>query len=137
MHAAGRSPKEVKEQLGHSTIAMTLDTYTHLFDQNRDEAAEAMALGYTRSLEQGLKRWLNLRALWNASFGARPASLTRISASDASVTPQLFKPRNLLLCTIRSGGDETGKATSLEDGQRGDARELCHRGAALHQPLPQ
>jgi integrase len=50
MHAAGRSAKEVKEQLGHSTIAMTLDTYTHLFDEGRDEAAEAMALQFRRSL---------------------------------------------------------------------------------------
>ncbi len=50
MHAAGRSAKEVKEQLGHSTIAMTLDTYTHLFDEGRDEAAEAMALEFTKSL---------------------------------------------------------------------------------------
>jgi integrase len=50
MHAAGRSAKEVKEQLGHSTIAMTLDTYTHLFDQSRDEAAEAMAQQFLHSL---------------------------------------------------------------------------------------
>ncbi|MDQ4143231.1 MAG: site-specific integrase, partial [Actinomycetota bacterium] len=49
MHAAGRSAKEVKEQLGHSTIAMTLDTYTHLFDEGRDEAAEAMAEAFRRS----------------------------------------------------------------------------------------
>lgn len=51
MHAAGRSPKEVKEQLGHSTIAMTLDTYTHLFDEGRDEAAEAMAEHFRSSLQ--------------------------------------------------------------------------------------
>jgi integrase len=50
MHAAGRSAKEVKEQLGHSTIAMTLDTYTHLFDEGRDEAAEAMANHFRQSL---------------------------------------------------------------------------------------
>jgi integrase len=50
MHAAGRSAKEVKEQLGHSTIAMTLDTYTHLFDEGRDEAAEAMAVQFAKSL---------------------------------------------------------------------------------------
>jgi len=52
MHAAGRSAKEVKEQLGHSTIAMTLDTYTHLFDEGRDEAAEAMALQFRKSLKR-------------------------------------------------------------------------------------
>ena len=50
MHAAGRSAKEVKEQLGHSTIAMTLDTYTHLFDEGRDEASETMAAGFRKSL---------------------------------------------------------------------------------------
>ena len=56
MHAAGRSAKEVKEQLGHSTIAMTLDTYTHLFDEGRDEAADAMAEQFTRSLkDDGLR----------------------------------------------------------------------------------
>lgn len=49
MHAAGRSAKEIKEQLGHSTIAMTFDTYTHLFDEGRDEAAEAMAAEFRRS----------------------------------------------------------------------------------------
>lgn len=53
MHAAGRSAKEVKEQLGHSTIAMTLDTYTHLFDEGRDEAAEAMGAEFARSLKSG------------------------------------------------------------------------------------
>jgi integrase len=52
MHAAGRSAKEVKEQLGHSTIAMTLDTYTHLFDEGRDEAAEAMGAEFTRALRR-------------------------------------------------------------------------------------
>lgn len=50
MHAAGRSAKEVKEQLGLSTIAMTLDTYTHLFDEGRDEAAEAMGLHFHQSI---------------------------------------------------------------------------------------
>jgi integrase len=30
MHTADRSAKEVKGQLGHSTIAMTLDTHIHL-----------------------------------------------------------------------------------------------------------
>lgn len=52
MHAAGRSAKEVKEQLGHSTIAMTLDTYTHLFDEGRDEAAEAMGERFRQALPQ-------------------------------------------------------------------------------------
>ncbi len=52
MHAAGRSPKEVKEQLGHSTIAMTMDTYTHLFDSGREEAAEAMAVAFRSSLQK-------------------------------------------------------------------------------------
>jgi integrase len=52
MHAAGRSAKEVKEQLGHSTIATTLDTYTHLFDEGREAAAQAMAIEFQRSLSK-------------------------------------------------------------------------------------
>ena len=51
MHAAGRSAKEIKEQLGHSTIAMTLDTYTHLFDEGRDEAAEAMGVRFNAAVK--------------------------------------------------------------------------------------
>ena len=52
MHAAGRSAKEIKEQLGHSTIAMTFDTYTHLFDEGRDEAAGAMAERFNAALKK-------------------------------------------------------------------------------------
>jgi hypothetical protein len=44
--------KEVKEQLGRSTIAMTLVTYTHLFDQSRDEAASTSSTDVRRQADR-------------------------------------------------------------------------------------
>jgi integrase len=43
----GVHPKVVQELLGHATIAMTLDTYSHYVLSMGDQAAEAMedALG--------------------------------------------------------------------------------------------
>ena len=48
MLGAGVHPKVVSERLGHATIAITLDTYSHVLpDMQRDAAAAAMdaALG--------------------------------------------------------------------------------------------
>ncbi len=36
------NPKIVSEMLGHSTIAITLDTYSHVLPNMRDQAAKAM-----------------------------------------------------------------------------------------------
>ncbi len=36
------NPKIVSEMLGHSTIAITLDTYSHVLPNMRDQAAAAM-----------------------------------------------------------------------------------------------
>lgn len=40
--AAGIHPKVVQERLGHSTIAMTLDTYSHVIPSLQKEAAQKM-----------------------------------------------------------------------------------------------
>lgn len=32
----GLQPKEIQQQLGHSSILMTMDTYGHLFPANKD-----------------------------------------------------------------------------------------------------
>jgi integrase len=39
---AGLSLKAVSDQLGHSTIVLTANTYGHLTPDARDEAAQAM-----------------------------------------------------------------------------------------------
>lgn len=39
MAAAGVSAKAVSDRLGHSTVSFTLDTYTHLYRDQQDEAA--------------------------------------------------------------------------------------------------
>jgi integrase len=38
----GVDPRTVMEILGHSTFRLTMDTYTHVLDEQLDEAAEAM-----------------------------------------------------------------------------------------------
>ena len=43
MLAAGVAPKVVQETLGHSTITLTLDTYTSVYSEVAVEAAEAAA----------------------------------------------------------------------------------------------
>jgi len=42
MLAQGASPREVMDQLGHSGIAITMDTYAHLFPELRREPAARM-----------------------------------------------------------------------------------------------
>lgn len=42
MLAAGIHPKVVSERLGHATIAITLDTYSHVLPDLQRDAAEAM-----------------------------------------------------------------------------------------------
>jgi integrase len=40
--AGGIHPKVVQERLGHTTVAMTLDTYSHVTDTIQGEAAERL-----------------------------------------------------------------------------------------------
>ena len=48
----GAHPKVVQQQMRHSTISMTLDTYGHLFPARQDEAVSALdgALGLGRAI---------------------------------------------------------------------------------------
>lgn len=43
----GVHPRVVQERLGHSTIAVTLDTYSHVSPTLHDEAARAIAAGFS------------------------------------------------------------------------------------------
>jgi hypothetical protein len=40
--AEGLAPKLISEQLGHASIAITMDRYGHLFDQSYADASEAI-----------------------------------------------------------------------------------------------
>ncbi len=40
---AGIHPKVVSERLGHATVAITLDTYSHAIPAMQEEAAERIA----------------------------------------------------------------------------------------------
>ncbi len=47
MAAEGWPLQAVKEQLGHSSILVTADTYSHLFDESRDELAARLDRDHT------------------------------------------------------------------------------------------
>jgi integrase len=38
----GAHPKEIQQQLGHSSISVTLDRYGHLFPDRQDKVADAL-----------------------------------------------------------------------------------------------
>ena len=42
LHARGLSDREVVEVPGHSDVRVTMNIYTHLFDESRRGAAESM-----------------------------------------------------------------------------------------------
>jgi len=48
--SAGANPKVVQRMLGHSSAAMTLDTYADLFDEDLDGVAQAMDRASSRAL---------------------------------------------------------------------------------------
>jgi integrase len=63
--AQGVHPKVVSEQLGHATIALTLDTYSHIIPSLQQEAAGVMAtaiLGSGATPQRGAmaEQWQNL-----------------------------------------------------------------------------
>jgi integrase len=50
--AAGEHPKVVQERLGHSSIQLTLDTYTHAVEGLQDRASERLEALLTTSAIQ-------------------------------------------------------------------------------------
>ena len=84
MHTAGRSAKEVKEQLGHSKIAMTLDTHTHLFDQGRDPRILGQLL--TTKLSNSTS------AAFSAPVAAKRPTVPAGSGLSSSVHSTTFSP---------------------------------------------
>jgi integrase len=51
--SAGMSANEVKEMLGHATIGITLDLYTHLFDDDKRSSADALGAVMKGARRQG------------------------------------------------------------------------------------
>ena len=47
---AGVHPKVVSERLGHASIGITLDTYSHVMPRMQEEAAEKIDAGLRKAL---------------------------------------------------------------------------------------
>ena len=53
---AGIHPKVVSERLGHSTVGITLDLYSHVMPDMQDEAAQRIDAALQRAFEEQGKR---------------------------------------------------------------------------------
>jgi integrase len=62
MLKSGVHPKVAQERLGHSSIAITLDLYSHVMPGMQDEAAQRVDLALRAAIERafsGSERWLS------------------------------------------------------------------------------
>ena len=69
------NPKIVSEMLGHATIAITLDTYSHVLPIMQDSAVEAMEEAF--SVRVGVEK-----GVVGSGFSVRPFSLLRLFPID-------------------------------------------------------
>jgi integrase len=90
--AQGAHPKEIQEQLGHSTIRLTFDRYGHLFPGLSDRLRDGLEGAYQESLaasprpedenveqlseRKGRKNTPGLREYLERAIGLEPATLT-------------------------------------------------------------
>ena len=49
----GIHPKVVSERLGHATVAITLDTYSHVLPGMQEEAAESIDAALRKAMASG------------------------------------------------------------------------------------
>lgn len=57
MLASGVHPKIASERLGHGTVAMTLDTYSHVIPGMQDDAVARIDAVFASVAERGEKKW--------------------------------------------------------------------------------
>jgi hypothetical protein len=87
---AGQHPKFVQEMLGHATIAITLDTYSHALPGMGDGLADAM--------ESAIMPLIIL-AICAVLASARVSSALPTTPMYASGQPSIIPGRNILLDT--------------------------------------
>src|SRR5450432_3745006 len=109
--ARGESPKYICDQLGHSSVQVTFDTYGHLFPQAREEAAakfqKAMLAGRKKAFgsktgrngksqgSQGSNK-LTIRAFILISVGGNGNWLR---GKDLNLRPLGYEPNELPDCS--------------------------------------
>jgi len=77
-------PKVVSERLGHASIGITLDTYSHVMPGMREEAAEKIDAGLRRALAGQLRS----RASHPDSDGSGGAHVSLRSGQELVLSPR-------------------------------------------------
>lgn len=107
----GVHPKVVQERLGHASIGLTLDTYSHLIPSLQAEAARRLDRMLTREGVSTSEDWCQIGAIKGRNRGtlvniqrvqATPGSLAG-SQSETYVNAEIQVPQVHLTLGIRSG----------------------------------
>ena len=57
MLASGVHPKIASERLGHATVGLTLDTYSHVIPGMQEDAVARLDAALAGAVVQGEKKW--------------------------------------------------------------------------------
>lgn len=91
LFAAGVAPRTVMEILGHSQIAVTMNVYTHVSDDNRREVMGHMNRLLKRRRQAGLPSRTTVNALAIHDRGGVDPGGSRSPLSDSNRRPSLYK----------------------------------------------
>ena len=114
LHAQGLSSREIMDVLGHSDVRITLNTYTHVFDENRRRAAERMdaALGAGPEVDHEVDHEGRIRVV-----GADPRFEKWSGRQDLNLRPPDPQSGALPGCaTPRIAGPESNRAVGSDVG---------------------
>jgi hypothetical protein len=102
---AGEHPKVVQERLGHSTIQLTLDTYTHVVPGMRERAAAKLeSLLDAEERRRKTRRVPERRASGSHALDPRSAVAVSLSAASLPASPHRPDPSKNLARENASSG---------------------------------
>ncbi|MGH4014352.1 MAG: tyrosine-type recombinase/integrase [Pseudonocardiaceae bacterium] len=117
----GESVKTVQRRLGHSSAAVTLDTYTHLWPDSDDQTRKAVELRYRGATPACFEHTFEYRGVgaWWQEFGSggrgrsRSAGTAWVQRTSLNVANGRRRTRSKMTGQMRYGGNPPRSATHL------------------------
>jgi hypothetical protein len=118
--AAGVSPKVISEQLGHASVAFTLDVYSHVLPHMQ---AEHLAISWP------LHIWCFWSSWGRSGFGLIERTVVLLGFYDCNCG-RYCRPRQILWCSLtRRASRRPGCISSLQGRERSAAQIARHCAA--------
>ena len=105
------APKTVSERLGHADVGFTLRTYTHLYDEQREEAVSSGLLNKACTVEVYVTRSSG------ASGRAAPASIFAVDDDDDGEGEQYEMQENEQLLSMEEQMERPRKGMTVKSGR--------------------